>query len=305
MSLIAPPAPPPVDNPEPVSGAGDDPEALIEEARQRTRRRRRRYAAVALAAGAAVGLGFYFGFAGGGTSARPMDALASSPAATPVAAHAGYFELLFVRGHFGGGCCVVYPTWRTAAQLGISPDENIHTRREINGPDENRRATDLLERVLTSLIAGPTPADQELLDEGARDAGYPEGLRSWETALPPSTQLLGVTLSNGIATIDIASDLNPLTERTDSVGNGPATEFEYHLGGWVHETNLLFAQLVLTATQFPFVDGVLFKLDSQPVKAQFWDDPSNNYELVGRPVTRADYENYRGVDAVSLYGPGT
>ena len=34
------------------------------------------------------------------------------------------------------------------------------------------------------------------------------------------------------------------------------------------EPHLLFAQLVLTATQFPFVDGVLFKLDGQPVKAQ-------------------------------------
>ncbi len=95
-----------------------------------------------------------------------------------MAANPGYFELWFTRGWFLGGCCGAFPTWRTAAQLGISPDEDIHTRSEINGPDENRRATDLLERALTSLIAGPTPADDELLDKRARDAGYPDGFQA-------------------------------------------------------------------------------------------------------------------------------
>lgn len=268
-----------------------DPEALIEEARQRTRTRRRRYAALALAA--AAGLGLYFGLVnGGGTSAQPIVALASPPAA-PVAAYPGYFELWFIRGWERDGCCGAFPTWRTAAQLGISPDEDIHTRREINGLDENRRATDLLERVLTSLVAGPTPADQELLDEGARDAGYPEGLMDkWGTGFPPDTQLLGVTLSNGIATIDISS--------SDEFGNtdpyvGPESGVD-----------LLFSQLVFTATQFPFVDGVLFKLDGQPRTAQIrLEDEPDIYERVGRPVTRADYEGSRGEDAVSRQGPGT
>jgi hypothetical protein len=46
MSVIAPPDPPPVEEHELDPGsAGDDPEALIEEARQRARRRRLKYAA--------------------------------------------------------------------------------------------------------------------------------------------------------------------------------------------------------------------------------------------------------------------
>ena len=211
MTTAAPPRPPrPSDPPE--REEIEDPEALIEEARQRTRRRRRRYGALALAAGAAAGLSLYFGLAGGGTSARPTDALASPPAAAPVAANATYFELWFIRAYGSRRVLRDFPTWRTAAELGISPDEDIHMRSEINGPDENRRATDLLERVLTSLIAGPTPADEELLDEAARVAGYPAGYQKMEmgpagTIIPPNTQLLGVTLSNGIATIDIASEL--------------------------------------------------------------------------------------------------
>jgi hypothetical protein len=329
----APPAPPPVDDPElDPAPAVADPEALIEEARQRTQRRRRRYA-LALVAGAAAGLGIYFGLAGGGTSAPPTDALASPPAAAPVAANAANFELWFWRGYFQGGCCGPFPTWRTAAELGISPDEDIHTRSELSGPDENRRATDLLERVLRSLIAGPTPADNELLQERARDMGYPDGFQwadgsgevVWGAVLPPNTQLLGVTLSNGIATIDIASELAPPSGPLNGYGDvfNLAGGFDYHLRfGMFPEQGIdgLFTVLVLTATQFPFVDGVLFKLDGQPVKAQVFhgqayeaakldpDDTSTYldfYELVGRPVTSADYEGNRGEDAISRQGPGT
>src|SRR5262245_52184089 len=101
MTVTAPPRPPQPSDPLEREEI-EDPEALIEEARQRTRTRRRRYAAVALGAGAAAGLSLYF-FVGGGTSAQPTDALASSPAAAPVAAYPGYFELWFTRGWFLGG----------------------------------------------------------------------------------------------------------------------------------------------------------------------------------------------------------
>jgi hypothetical protein len=317
MTVAAPPR-----SPEPCDPVEreeiEDLEALIEEARQRTRTRRRRYAAVALAAGAAAGLSLYF-FVGGGTSARPTDALASPPAAAPVAANTTHFELWFVRPSFPGACCVTYPTWRTAAQLGISPDEDIHTRRELSGPDENRRATDLLERVLRSLIAGPTPADDELLAERARDLGFPGWPQTWHKGFRMGTPLLGVTLSNGIATIDLASTDPPADVPP---GERPIDEwFADPYGGCCVSADLLFSGLVLTATQFPFVDGVLFKLDGQPRKAQIgnvqafneairaghdpsWDNP-DFYERVGRPVTRADYEDNRGEDAISRQGPGT
>lgn len=157
---------------------------------------------------------------------------------------------------------------------------------------------------------------------------------------PAEHQLLGVTLSNGVATIDIASELLELP--AGAFNEFPRGEFDYLYGNNV-KIDLRFSQLVFTATQFPFVDGVLFKLDGQPVKAQilnvqalkaalklgpepvtaqalwaqiseawraeqlpthFWDDPGI-YELVGRPVTRADYEGDRGEDAISRQGPAT
>ena len=88
---------------------------------------------------------------------------------------------------------------------------------------------------------------------------------SWVTDLPPNTQLLGVTLSNGIATIDIAStgEFDPSTLPSTS-------RLRVSSITWTDSVaiDLLFSQLVFTATQFPFVDGVLFKLDGQPLKAQ-------------------------------------
>ena len=122
------------------------------------------------------------------------------------------------------------------------------------------------------------------------------------TSLPPNTQLLGVTLSNGIATIDMA-----FTGGFDGAAlNGEFASLDGRGAGPVHT----FAQLVLTATQFPFVDGVLFKLDGQPLWATI-DKPSEVEgviplgEIVERPVTRADYEFYRGEDLISEQGPGT
>ncbi len=157
MTVAAPPrpapAPQPVHDAEPV--APDAPDALIEEARQRARTRHRRYAALALVA--AAGLGIYFGIANGaGGDVPALPAGGEAPhAAVPADLNSAHFEVWFVRASDQGPCCSVYPTWRTAAQLGISPDEDIYTRRELNGPAEHRRAADLLESVLREPVRRP------------------------------------------------------------------------------------------------------------------------------------------------------
>jgi photosystem II stability/assembly factor-like uncharacterized protein len=61
MSVVAPSRPP----------RGDDPDALIEEARERAKRRRRRGALLALLALASTGVGLTLGSGGGGRSALP------------------------------------------------------------------------------------------------------------------------------------------------------------------------------------------------------------------------------------------
>ena len=66
MTVTAPPRPPSLEEPESFPDPAANPEALIEEAHERTRRRRRRYAALALAL-ALVGVGAYLGLSGGGS----------------------------------------------------------------------------------------------------------------------------------------------------------------------------------------------------------------------------------------------
>lgn len=279
MTVTAPPRPPQL--PQPVHDAEPDaPDALIEEARQRTRTRRRRYAALALAA--AAGMGLYFGLANGGGAdvpAPPADAQAS-PAAVPADPNSAHFEVWFVRAADQGGCCSVYRTWRTAAQLGISPDEDIYTRRELNGPLEHRRAADLLESVLRNLFAGPT----------AREV---RERRTWGSAVGPDTRLLGVTLTHRIATINIASELDPSSPaRTPPEFLPPTGKFSYLYGHGLVALHRL-TQLVYTATQFPFVDGVRFQRDGRPVKLHArnfpWGGGEFGNEPVARPVTREDY----------------
>ena len=294
MTVAAPPRPPKL--PQPVHDTEPDaPDALIEEARQRARTRRRRYAALTLAA--AAGLGVYLGLANGGGAdlpAPPPDAEAS-PAAAPADPNSAHFEVWFVRASDQGPCCSVYRTQRTAAQLGIAPDEDIYTRHELNGPAEHRRAGDLLESLLRNLIAGPTPAD-------VQERG------TWESAVGPDTRLLGVTLTHRIATINIASNWRP-ARLTHPRFLPPSGKFSYTYGQGLIAVHRL-SQLVYTATQFPFVDGVRFQIDGRPVKVPFdWNFAEDHLgnEPVTRPVTRKDYaadapEYYEALQDASTRG---
>jgi hypothetical protein len=83
---------------------------------------------------------------------------------------------------------------------------------------------------LEALLAGPTSLE--------RDAGV-------GTQIPDGTELLGLIVDGGIATVDLTS--------------------EYESGGGTASMTMRLAQVVCTLDQFPTVKGVLFRLDGQPV----------------------------------------
>jgi hypothetical protein len=84
---------------------------------------------------------------------------------------------------------------------------------------------------VSGLLAGPTRAEAA------------EGVRS---AVPAGTQLLGISLHRGVATVDVTSEFE---------GVGAARE------------RLSLAQLVYSVTQFPTVHALRLHLDGRPVTA--------------------------------------
>jgi len=100
----------------------------------------------------------------------------------------------------------------------------VIAHRDVTGPAVLRGA-------LTELLAGPTAA--ELAD----------GLIS---IVPDGTELLGVNLVDGLATVDLSG--------------------EYEGGGGSLSMMARIAQVVFTATQFDNVDRVLFWLDGEPIE---------------------------------------
>lgn len=104
---------------------------------------------------------------------------------------------------------------------------------------------------MESLLAGPTPREQ------AAAVG---------SQIPAGTQFLGLTVADGIATVDLTS--------------------EFESGGGSASMNMRIAQVVYTLTQFPTVKGVLFELDGQRV-----DVLGGEGVIVDQPVTRKDYRD--------------
>ena len=104
---------------------------------------------------------------------------------------------------------------------------------------------------MESLIAGPSTQEQ------AAAVG---------SQIPAGTQLLGLSVDNGVATVDLTS--------------------EFESGGGSASMNMRIAQVVYTLTQFPTVKGVLFQLDGQRV-----DVLGGEGVIVDQPVTRKDYRS--------------
>jgi hypothetical protein len=104
---------------------------------------------------------------------------------------------------------------------------------------------------MESLLDGPTPSEQ------AAAVG---------SQIPAGTQLLGLSVEDGVATVDLTS--------------------EFESGGGSASMNMRIAQVVYTLTQFPTVKGVLFELDGQHV-----DVLGGEGVVVDEPVTRKDYRS--------------
>lgn len=84
------------------------------------------------------------------------------------------------------------------------------------------------------------------------------------TAVPGGTQLLGLTIDDGIARVDLTS--------------------EFESGGGSASMQTRLAQIVYTITQFPTVKGVLFSLDGAPIEVL-----GGEGIIIDHPLTRRDY----------------
>lgn len=102
----------------------------------------------------------------------------------------------------------------------------------------------------------------EVLVAGTDEAPAEAGL---STQIPVGTEVLGVDVADGIATVDLSS--------------------EFVSGGGSLSMRMRVAQVVYTLTQAS-VEGVLFEIDGQPVDAIGGEGVD-----VSNPQTRADYED--------------
>lgn len=103
---------------------------------------------------------------------------------------------------------------------------------------------------LNELIGGPTASESGL-----------------SSSVPAGTLLLGLDISNGLATVDLSREFES--------GGGSASMFSR------------LAQVVYTLTQFSTVDAVAFRLDGEPVTVF-----SGEGILLDHPSVRADYVSF-------------
>ncbi|HEY3763679.1 MAG TPA: Gmad2 immunoglobulin-like domain-containing protein, partial [Gaiellales bacterium] len=110
-----------------------------------------------------------------------------------------------------------------------------------------------------ALLSGPTRAERA------------------RSAVPAGTQLLGISLHGGVATVDLTSD--------------------FTAGGSAGSERLRLAQLVYTATQFHGVRGVLLHLDGAPVTAL------SDGLVLANPMTRRSMGFPELAPAISVTSP--
>jgi germination protein M len=106
---------------------------------------------------------------------------------------------------------------------------------------------------MRALLAGPT----------AKERGADPRIR---TTIPRGTTLLGITINEGVATVDLSG--------------------AFATGGGSFSVRARLAQVVYTLTQFSTVDRVRFKLDGEPVTVF-----SSEGIILKSPVDRAHYRD--------------
>jgi len=187
-----------------------------------------------------------------GGSASPTAAPTPRPTATSTPAGAGttVVRAYFVLGSF-------------TDNEGLAP-----VLREV--PQTKAVAT----AAMRELLAGPGEAEM-----AARPAMY--------TAIPDGTTLLGISIADGIATVNLSQ--------------------EFESGGGSASMQARVAQVTYTLTQFPTVTGVRFQLDGVPVTAL-----GGEGIVLDQPVGRDDFRDQlpaifvdRPAWGASLGNPGT
>jgi hypothetical protein len=99
------------------------------------------------------------------------------------------------------------------------------------------------------------------------------------TAVPGGTQLLGLDIADGVATVDLSSEF----------GRGAGSFAE----------RLRLAQVTFTLTQFPTVEGVALEIDGDPV-----DRFGSHGMLIDAPMRRRDFEDIAPAIVVERPRPG-
>jgi germination protein M len=117
-------------------------------------------------------------------------------------------------------------------------------------------------RVVPKTTGVARAAMEALLDSDKIRDTYPQ----IATAIPAGTKLLGISIKNGVATVDLSREFES--------GGGSASAF-YRLG-----------QVVYTLTQFRTVQAVLFQVEGETVRTF----GAEGIEL-GGPQSRFDYED--------------
>jgi germination protein M len=115
---------------------------------------------------------------------------------------------------------------------------------------------------MKALLAGPTA------DESAD--------RRITSAIPAGSRLLGLSIDNGIATVDLSR--------------------EFESGGGSASVLIRLGQVVYTLTRFPTIQSVLFEIEGKPVTVF-----SSEGIVLDVPVTRATYDDL--LPAIFVYRP--
>ncbi|MFP5298446.1 MAG: GerMN domain-containing protein [Actinomycetota bacterium] len=140
----------------------------------------------------------------------------------------------------------------------VRPDGVSVAVREV--PDEEAIGT----RAMTELLNGPSALEAET---------------EMTTAIPEGTELLGLDISEGTATVDLSDEFDD--------GGGSASMLAR------------VAQVVYTLTQFPTVDAVAFEMEGEPL-----DTLGGEGLVLEEPQTRSDHEDELAPIQVLKPAPG-
>lgn len=151
-------------------------------------------------------------------SPRPTSTKSSTPGASPTPT--GGPTAQPTTGDSGSGQTITYEVWFTYG-------ESLFVTKRTQGSTQAVGAASL-----EALIEGPTAAE--------RAAGI-------GSQVPTATDLLGLAISDGVATVDMSSS--------------------FESGGGSLSEQMRVAQVVYTLTQFPTVSRVRFEIDGRPVQA--------------------------------------